>query len=98
MLEVAGRGDIEVARGASKPLLKDHEPFPVVHGARGLGRADLPPPTRSPSERSAAQLIVESARARPGEILLVATGPLTNVATALAEEPALPTAARAGSH
>jgi len=34
--------------------------------------------------------LVETARARPGEVLLVATGPLTNVALALSEEPALP--------
>jgi purine nucleosidase len=94
VLEVAGRGDIEVARGASRPLVKDHEPFPVVHGARGLGRAVLPPPRRPASDRSAGRLIVETARERPGEVLLVATGPLTNVATALAEEPELPTLLR----
>jgi purine nucleosidase len=42
------------------------------------------------SDRSAAQLIVETARRRPGDVLLVATGPLTNVALAIAEEPRLP--------
>ena len=70
--------------------MRDHEPFPVVHGERGLGQAELPAPSRDPSSRSAAQLLVESAHERPGEILLVATGPLTNVALALAEEPRLP--------
>lgn len=94
VLEVAGRDDIEVARGAAKPLVSDHEPFPVVHGARGLGRAELPPPRRQESERSAAELIVATARERPGEVLLVATGPLTNIATALVAEPALPTLLR----
>lgn len=48
VLEVAGRGDVEVARGASRPLVKDHEPFPVVHGAQGLGNAALP---RRPGRR-----------------------------------------------
>lgn len=94
VLEVAGRDDIEVARGAAKPLVSDHEPFPVVHGAHGLGRAELPPPRRQESERSAAELIVATARERPGEVLLVATGPLTNIATALVAEPALPTLLR----
>jgi purine nucleosidase len=80
VLEAAGRGDVEVALGAARPLGRDHVPFPVVHGERGLGRAAPPPPT----------LIVGSVRERPGEVLLIATGPLTNVALALREEPHLP--------
>jgi purine nucleosidase len=90
VLELIGLGDVEVARGASRPLVRDHEPFPVVHGERGLGRAELPRASSEPSTRSAAELIVEVARERPGEVLLVAIGPLTNVALALAEEPRLP--------
>jgi purine nucleosidase len=90
VLELVGLGEVEVARGAARPLVRDHEPFPVVHGEHGLGDAVLPAPSRTPSSRSAAQLLVDVARERPGEVLLVATGPLTNVALALAEEPALP--------
>jgi purine nucleosidase len=90
VLELIGLGEVEVAAGASRPLVRDHEPFPEVHGERGLGNAVLPPPAAAPSERSAATLLVETARARPGEVLLVATGPLTNVALAVAEEPRLP--------
>ncbi|MEX0651074.1 MAG: nucleoside hydrolase [Actinomycetota bacterium] len=90
VLELVGLGDVEVARGAARPIVRDHEPFPVVHGERGLGNAQLPTPSREPSSRAAAQLLVETARDRPGEVLLVATGPLTNVALALAEEPRLP--------
>ena len=90
VLELCGYADVEVAKGAGRPLVRDHMAFPVVHGARGLGEAELPPASRAPSDRDAAQLLVETARERPGEVLLVATGPLTNVALALAEEPALP--------
>jgi purine nucleosidase len=90
VLEAAGRGDVEVARGAARPLGRDHVPFPVVHGERGLGRAAPPPPAAKPSTRSAVELIVGSARERPGEVLLIATGPLTNIALALREEPHLP--------
>ncbi len=90
VLELCGHGDVEVAQGAGRPLVREHLAFPVVHGERGLGRAELPPASRAPSERDAARLIVETARERPGEVLLVATGPLTNVALALAEEPRLP--------
>ena len=94
VLELCGRTDVEVARGAGRPLARDHVAFPVVHGERGLGRAELPPATRAISDRGAASLIVETAREDPGETLLVATGPLTNVALALAEEPSLPTLLR----
>src|SRR5919197_2817398 len=90
VLEIAGHGDVEVAAGASRPLVRDHVPFPVVHGERGLGRADPPAAASTVSERGAIRGIVETARERPDEVLLVATGPLTNVAMALAEEPALP--------
>src|SRR5688500_15322460 len=90
VLEAAGRGDVEVAQGAARPLGRDHVPFPIVHGERGLGRAAPPPPAAAPSTRSAVELIVGSARERPGEVLLIATGPLTNVALALREEPDLP--------
>lgn len=90
VLELCGYADVEVARGAGRPLVRDHMPFPVVHGARGLGEAELPPASRAPSDRDAARLLVETARERPGEVLLVATGPLSNVALALSEEPALP--------
>jgi purine nucleosidase len=90
LLELTGNSDIEVAKGAGRPLVRDHMAFPVVHGERGLGRAELPPASRTPSDRDAAHLLVEVARERPGEVLLVATGPLTNVALALADEPELP--------
>jgi purine nucleosidase len=90
VLELAGSGDVEVAAGAVRPLVRDHEPFPEVHGPSGLGHATLPPPDAPPSARSAAELIVDIVTARPGEVLLVATGPLTNVALAVAEEPRLP--------
>jgi purine nucleosidase len=90
VLELCGYDDVEVAKGAGRPLVRDHLAFPVVHGERGLGRAELPPASRAPSHRDAARLLIEMARERPGEVLLVATGPLTNVALALAEEPGLP--------
>jgi purine nucleosidase len=90
VLEVAGVPEVEVAQGAARPIARDHVPFPIVHGDRGLGRAAPPPPAASPSTRSAVDAIVGSAHERPGEVLLVATGPLTNVALALRDEPHLP--------
>jgi purine nucleosidase len=90
VLELAGLSGVEVARGAGHPITRAHEPFPIAHGERGLGRAAPPPAEGAVSDRPAVRLIVDVARDRPAEVLLVATGPLTNVATALEEEPRLP--------
>lgn len=90
VLEMAGLGEVEVARGAAKPLVQPWQPFPVVHGEEGLGGFTPPAPTGAASTRDGATLIVEEAHRRPGEILLVATGPLTNVALAVEREPKLP--------
>ncbi len=90
VLELAGLGDVEVARGAETPLLQSWEAFTVVHGEEGLGGFAPREPTAVSSSRDAAALIVDQARTRPGEILLVATGPLTNVALAARMEPRLP--------
>jgi len=83
VLELADAGDVEIARGASEPLDGGWQPFPVVHGPEGLG-AYVP-------GHHAKTLIAQEAARRPGEVTLVATGPLTNVALALELEPALPT-------
>ena len=90
VLEIAGAAGVEVSAGASRPLSQDWKPFPVVHGEDGLGGFAPREPSAKPSARGGATLIVEEARRRPGEILLVSTGPLTNVALAVAMEPRLP--------
>jgi purine nucleosidase len=90
VLDLTGAGDVEVARGSSEPLDGSWEPFPVVHGPEGLGAYVPGHDPKTISARSAAALIAQEARRRPGDVLLVATGPLTNVALALEQEPELP--------
>jgi len=90
VLELAGRTDVEVALGREVPLVRPLQTTPETHGPQGLGHAILPPPSRPLSDRHAVDVIVDTARARPGELLLVTLGPLTNLALALEREPALP--------
>lgn len=90
VLELAGRVDIEVAIGRPMPLLRPLEITPETHGPQGIGHAELPPPSRPVSARHGVDVIVETARARPGEVTLVTLGPLTNLATAIIREPDLP--------
>ena len=90
ILELAGRGDVEVAVGREVPLVRALEITPETHGPHGIGYADLPEPRAPLSTRFAPDLIVAEARRRPGEITLVTLGPLTNLAIAVLMEPRLP--------
>jgi purine nucleosidase len=90
LLDVAGRPDIPVVQGAGRPLMPSRQRQlggAVVHGDNGLGGADLPIPSREAGSQRAAELIVERVMASPGEITLIAVGPLTNVALATCLEP-----------
>lgn len=90
VLELAGRGDVEVALGRETPLVKPLEIAPETHGPQGLGYAELAAATRPLSDRHAVDVIVDTVRSRPGEVSLVTLGPLTNLALALDREPELP--------
>ena len=87
---------IAVTQGVKTPWVKPGEAPPdFIHGADGLG--NLPSrqaTTNRVDARSSAQFIVDMARAHPGEITLVAVGPLGNLAAALMLEPALKTLLR----
>lgn len=88
-LEIVGNQHIPVAQGMLRPLVRTlpHDPF--SHGDDGLGNTGLPPPRRQLDPRFGPDLIVETVNASPGEITLVATGPLTNVAMAILKDPSL---------
>ncbi|SHF78507.1 Inosine-uridine nucleoside N-ribohydrolase [Kaistia soli DSM 19436] len=78
-----------VAQGAGKPLVIDEgEPPVYVHGSNGLGDIPLPDIIRSkPHELPAHRFIIETVRANPHEISIVAVGRMTNLALALREDP-----------
>jgi inosine-uridine nucleoside N-ribohydrolase len=90
LLEIAGRPDIPVAAGASRPLKRRLVTAAYVHGGNGLAGVDFPDPKTKPVVESAAQLIRRLISAAPGQISIVAIGPLTNVAQAFQDDPQLP--------
>ena len=90
VLELADRGDVEVALGREVPLVRPLRTTPETHGPEGIGYATMPEAVGSLSRRHAADLIIAEAERRPGEITLVTLGPLTNLAVALLREPRLP--------
>jgi purine nucleosidase len=92
LLELSGLADVPVAIGAERPLVRPLVLGPEVHGDDGLGNVAetaAPVPSRRPVGESAAEQLVRLARERPGELDVLATGPLTNLAIALRLEPRL---------
>jgi purine nucleosidase len=88
LLELLGRADIPVARGAGRsfihPYLRraDH-----VHGSNAIGDIELPAPKIRPTDEHASDLIIRMAKESPGEITLCPVGPVTNLALAISKAP-----------
>jgi len=80
VLELVGRTDIPVARGADRPLVRELHVAAHVHGESGLDGPALPAATAEPLAQSAVDFLVEHAAA---DVVVAAVGPLTNIALAL---------------
>ena len=84
LLEVMGREDIPVAAGEPKPIEGAHPTYAAfVHGDDGLGNTNQQAPKSSAIQQSASEFLVEQTRAAPGELTVLALGPLTNLARAI---------------
>jgi purine nucleosidase len=90
ILEILGRTEVPLAKGAAKGLLGIPHYNPEVHGDDGVGNADFDEPSLTPISKHAAELIIELVHQHPGEVTLVGLGPLTNFALAAALDPDLP--------
>jgi purine nucleosidase len=90
VLDWLGASNVPVHRGASRPLVRPHTDASYFHDEGGLGGARLPATTRSVGADRGPAALIRLARHRPGELVLVALGPLTNLAIALNVEPELP--------
>lgn len=87
LLEHAGYAHIPVAKGCA--TYSEHNfdgGVPHIHGATGSGSVQLHT-TGKPDARDAAQFIIDTVRAHPHEVDIIAVGPLTNIAEALKRDP-----------
>ena len=81
LLEIAGRSDIPVYRGAEKPISSELRGSPdFVHGPDGQGNSNLSPPKTSVQKETALEFLHKTIQDNPGEVTLVPIGPLTNIA------------------
>ncbi|KAJ8754167.1 hypothetical protein K2173_002066 [Erythroxylum novogranatense] len=84
LCEIAGHPDVPVAEGSPEPL-KGGRPrvADFVHGSDGLGDISLPFPKAKKYEKNASELLVDKVNEYPGEVSVLALGPLTNLALAI---------------
>ena len=87
ILELAHAGHIPIAKGCELPLVQPSLLAPETHGDTGLGYAKLPEPRSRPVVQHGSDFLIEKIISNPGEMTLVAVGPLTNVALAIRQEP-----------
>jgi inosine-uridine nucleoside N-ribohydrolase len=84
---LAGIRDIPIAAGMDRPLVRELHVAAEIHGASGLDGPTLPEPDIQLAPIHAVDLLIELLMAGDGDLTLVATGPLTNLATAMRREP-----------
>ncbi len=91
LCEIAGRGDVPVFPGCPGPLVHvPREDAAHVHGRDGFGDVGYDAPTLAAADEQAALAILRLSHEHAGRLLLVALGPLTNIALALRLDPTLP--------
>ncbi|HEY0333924.1 MAG TPA: nucleoside hydrolase [Stenotrophomonas sp.] len=90
LCEIAGREDVPVFAGSPDPLLHPAVDAAHVHGLDGFGDVGLAAATRAAESEHAALAILRLSHRHAGSLLLVALGPLTNLALAVKLDPTLP--------
>lgn len=85
---VIGLSGVPIAAGCARPLVREVRVAEAIHGASGMDGPRLREPTTALDSRHGVDLIIDTVMAhQPGEITLVPTGPLTNIALAVRKEP-----------
>ncbi len=89
ILTLLERTDVPVAAGSAGPLVRPLRVAANVHGASGLDGADLPEPAVAARPEHAIELIRGVIEDAPSPVMLVPTGPLTNIALLIRTYPRL---------
>jgi inosine-uridine nucleoside N-ribohydrolase len=87
LCSVAGIRKVPIAAGMDRPLVRELRVAADIHGASGLDGPALPEPDLQPAPIHGVDLLIERLLASNGDLTVVATGPLTNIAAAILREP-----------
>lgn len=91
LLELLGHTDIPVFKGLPHSCTTEH--FDVmqvskdIHGDNGIGDVELPAPSRAFEEQSGVDFYIEAAHKYGKDLIIIPTGPMTNLAAALKKDP-----------
>lgn len=91
LLELLGHTDIPVFKGLPHSCTSDH--FDVmqvskdIHGNNGIGEVELPAPKRAIEEESGVDFFIDAAHKYGKDLIIIPTGPMTNLAAALKKDP-----------
>lgn len=81
--------NVPVARGMDRPLVRPARHAANIHGESGMDGPNIPEPDIEPVPQQAVDLLIDLLMNSDGDITIVPTGPLTNIATAIRREPAI---------
>lgn len=87
VLEMLKRTDIPVAKGMPEPMFRETPKDPFTHGKDGQAENFLPEPKTPLSEKHAIDMIIDVVKENPGEIYILSTGPMSNIAMAMKKAP-----------
>ncbi|BCU69236.1 nucleoside hydrolase [Stygiolobus caldivivus] len=88
-LEYLGREDVPVFLGAQRPIMGVWRTVEEVHGEKGMGRWDIPTPSKKPENKFASDAIIELSKKYCCELEVLAVSPLTNLALAYLKDPSI---------
>jgi purine nucleosidase len=89
VLQILGRKEIPIIKGAAQPLIRKADFSEQIHGEDGLGNTHLPVPDTSEFLWKNIDYIITSIEKNPHKISLVSIGPLTNLAILLQKAPSI---------
>ncbi|MGD7001039.1 nucleoside hydrolase [Corynebacterium halotolerans] len=91
ILELFGRTDVPVYAGLPHASTRDGfevlEISEFIHGKNGIGEAELPEPAGEVADGSAVDFLIDSVKQHGDDLVIVATGPMTNLAAAIRQDP-----------